>query len=264
MDAEDPVSAGRPRARKRGCVLKGCLVIFIVVMLMGIIIGSVGTYVYYGFAPFLTPEPAPVRVYPATDEQYRATLEKVRPFNEAVEAGAEAPLELTADDLDILIARDPAWADLRGKLYLAIVNNELVADVSTTADDEENAQVVLYFNGRFYLGASIAGGEFTAVIRRIETLSGHPLPSLLARCVTSPGFAENFNESINRRIKDNSFLARYLSKLRTATIEHNRILVISAGKPLPRGPAPTPVVTLAPSPAASPTATAVAAPPGPE
>jgi hypothetical protein len=255
---EDDIPASRPRARKRGCVLKGCLVLFIVVMLMGVIMGTVGTYLYYGFAPFLTPEPAPIRIYPATDAQYQAVLAKVRPFSQAIEAGVEAPLELTADDLDILIARDPAWADLRGKLYLAIVNNELVADVSTRADEEDNSQVQLFFNGRFFLRASIAGGEFTAVMRRLETLSGKPLPSLLARCVASPGFAQSWDESINRRIKDNSYLARYLSRLRTATIEHSRILVISAGTP---APAPTPPPAATPAPAASPEPVAASARP---
>jgi hypothetical protein len=260
---EDYVPPSRPRARKRGCVLKGCLVLFIVVMLMGVILGSVLLYIYHGFAPFLSQEPAHVRIYPATDAQYQAVLAKVRPFNQAIAAGAEAPLELTADDLDILIARDPAWADLRGKLYIAITNNELVADVTTRADDEDNSQVQLFFNGRFFLGASIAGGEFTAVIQRLETLSGQPLPSLLARCVASPGFAQAWDESINRRIKDNADLARYLSRLRTATIEHNRILVISAG-----APAPAPEVTLspAPTPASAPAAlpSPVAPPVSPE
>ena len=236
---EDPVAVPpyRPRARKRGCVLKGCLTLFIVMMLMGMIIGGIGTYVYYGFAPFLSQTPALIRVYPATDAQYQAVLAKVEPFNQAIAAGTQASLDVTADDLDILIARDPAWDDLRGKVYLGIANNELLADVSTSADESEHGQVQLFFNGRFTLGASVAGGEFTAVLHRIETLSGHPLPALLARCVTSSDFAVNFDDSINRRIQENTALAGYLTKLRTATIENNRIHVTSIGKP---APAPVP------------------------
>jgi hypothetical protein len=253
---EDPIPTSPPRARKRGCVLRGCLVIFIVVMLMGVIIGGAGTYIYYGFAPFLKQEPAPIRIYPATDAEYQAVLAKVAPFSRALEAGIEAPLEITAQELDILIARDPAWAELRGKLYLNIVNNELIADVSTPADEEENAQVQLFFNARLYLRASIAGGEFTAVMRRVETLSGQPLPSVLARCAASPGFAQSWDDSINRRIKDNSFLARYLSRLRTATIEKNRILVISAGQHVPPA-TPAPTASPSPSPISAPTATPV-------
>ena len=230
MHEEDDVVPARPRARKRGCVLKGCLVIFIVVMLMGVIFGGLCTYLYYGFRPFVSQEPAAIRIYPATADQYQAVLAKVAPFNRAIDKGEEAAVELTAQELDILIARDPAWADLRGKLYLDIVNNELVADVCTRANEEDNAAMLLYFNGRFFLGASIAGGEFTAVLRRLETLSGQQPPSVLARIVTSPGFAQSFDDSINRRIKDNSFLARYLSRLRTATIEHNHVIAISNGE----------------------------------
>ncbi len=228
---DENIAPSRPRARKRGCVLKGCLVIVIVVMLMGVIFGVVGTYVYYGLRPFISQEPMPIRVYPATDEQYQAVLAKVAPFGRAIDTQKEAAVELTADELDILIARDPAWAEWRGKLYLAIVNNELVADVCTRADQDDSAQgVTLYFNGRFFLRASIAGGEFTAVLRRLETLSGQPLPNVLARCVTSAGFAQSFDDSVNRRIKDNSFLARYLSRLRTGTIEHNQIVAVSNGE----------------------------------
>jgi hypothetical protein len=237
-DADIP--AGPPRARKRGCVLKGCLVIFIVVMLMGVIMGSFGTYLYYGFLPFFSPEPVPIRVYPATDAQYQAVLAKVAPFNRALETSMEKPLELTAEDLDILIARDPAWEDLRGKLYLTIVNNELVAEVSVPFNAQSGPQFPLFFNGRLTMGASIAGGEFTAVMRRMNTLSGRELTGMLARLATSPGFALSFDDTINRRIKDNSYLAPYLAKIRTAAIEHNRILVISAGEP-PPAPSPTPV-----------------------
>ena len=209
---EADLSAGPPRARKRGCVLKGCLVIFIVVMLMGVIMGSFGTYLYYGFQPFLSAEPVPIRVYPATEAQYQAVLAKVAPFNRALETAMEKPLEVTAEDLDILIARDPAWADLRGKVYLSIVDNELVAEVSVPFNAQPAPQFPLYFSGRLTLGASIAGGEFTAVMRRLTTLSGHDLTGMLARLVTSPGFALSFDDTINRRIKDESYLAPYLAK----------------------------------------------------
>jgi hypothetical protein len=270
---ENQIPASRPRARKRGCILKGCLVLFIVAMLLGIIIGGAGWYAYNGMAPFLKQQPAPIRVYPATDAQYQAVLAKVAPFNQALETGTAATLELTAEDLDILIARDPAWAELRGKLYLAIANNNLVADVSTPANEDANTDMQLYFNARLILGASIAEGELTAVIRRIETLSGHPLSGVLARYATSPAFAQTFNDSINRRIQDNSYLARYIAKLRTASIEHNHILVTAAGHPAPAGtPAPAPTLTPTPgptpappaTPAASSTAAPVASPAGPE
>jgi hypothetical protein len=240
--SEADLPPARPRARKRGCVLKGCLLIFIVVMLMGVIMGSFGTYLYFGFAPYFSDAPVPIRVYPATDAQYQAVLAKVAAFNHALDAGMEKPLEVTADDLDVLIARDPAWADLRGKLYLSIAGNDLAAELCVPANAEPNPQVPLYFSGRLTLGASIAGGEFTAVMRSMTTLSGRRSTGLLGRLVTSPGVARNFDETINRRIKDNSFLARYLSRIRTATIEHNRILVVSAGEPAPAAsPAPTPV-----------------------
>jgi hypothetical protein len=237
-DADIP--AETPRARKRGCVLKGCLVIFIVVMLMGVIMGSFGIYLYYGFLPFFSPQPVAIRVYPATDEQYQAVLAKVAPFNRALEANMEKPLEFSAEDLDVLIARDPAWEELRGKLYLSIVDNELVAEVSVPFNAQQGPQFPLYFNGRLTMGASIAGGEFTAVMRKMTTLAGHDLSGMLGRLVISPGFALSFDDTINRRLKDDSYLANYLAKIRTAAIEHNRILVISAGEPAP-APSPTPV-----------------------
>ena len=249
---EPYVPTGRPRARRRGCLLKGCLTIFIVVMLMGVIIGGAGTYIYYGIAPFLTQDAVSVRIYPATDAQYQEVLARILPFNEAVAAGTRATLDLSAEDLDILIARDPAWADLRAKLYMALDHDDdLMADVSTPTDESDNNQVQLFFNGRLVLGASIAGGEFTAVMRRIETLSGKPLPALLARFITSPGFAQSFDEAINVRIKDNPRVAGYLAKLRTATIEHHRIHVISAGQPVP-APQPSPPAAATPSPGVSP------------
>ncbi len=251
---------GQPRARQRGCFLKGCLTLFIVLMLMGMIIGGVGTYIYYGLAPFFSQEQAAIHVYPATDAQYQAVLAKIQPFSRAVATGTQATLDLTADELNILIARDPAWEDLRGRVYLALRNNDLVADVSVPADESGNAKVQIYFSARLFLGASIAGGEFTAVMHRIETLGGNPLPPLLARCVTGPGFAQSFDEGINRRIKDSPALENYINKLRTASIENHSIHVTSAGDPAPAAASPAPGDT----PAAGAIATPVAAPSAPE
>ena len=100
-----------------GCFAKGCLIVIAAGVLVFFMVGGVSWYVARNVMPFLGPDPGKaIRVFPATDEQYQAVQNKLAPFVQAVNAGHAATVSLTADDINILVAREPQLADLRGQI----------------------------------------------------------------------------------------------------------------------------------------------------
>ena len=216
-----------------GCFAKGCLTVLAVCLLVGLMIGAFGWYVARNITPFLGDKPVAIRIFPATDEQYRAVQNKLAPFAQAVNAGQTADLSLSADDLNILVARDPQYADVRGRVYLTIAHDELSAEMSCPVNDASGRQRI-YFNGRVGFDASYAGGDFTFVVRRVEPLGGHPTPSLIAWLIGHPefsrsfskGFNDSFHETLNRK---NPATAAFLNRLRTMIIKDNQIDITAQG-----------------------------------
>ena len=144
-----------PPRQGLGCFAKGCITLVIVVMLLGVLLGGVGWYVSRNVMAFVSPTPVPIRTFNATDAQYQDVIGRYTAFIEALNAGRAATLSLSADDLNTLIARDPGFKDVRGKLYFDIKDGNLVAETSFPIPDNDNAfrsrRQRGYFNGRAYL-----------------------------------------------------------------------------------------------------------------
>lgn len=237
MNAETSPPPFKPRGPGPGCFLKGCLTLFIVFMIMGMMIGALGYYIYSAALPFISEEPGNIRVSAATDEQYQALIERLKPFNDALESGHAATAELTADDIDTLIARDPHFEDVRGRLYISIVNNRLVADVTTPIDNAQVNGPKAFFTGRFTVDASIVDGELSVVLRQVEGAAGKPLPPLIERFVTGAGFVQTFERGVQDRIQAQGHLSGVMERIKTARIENNRI-VLTCGEQPPAEPTP--------------------------
>jgi hypothetical protein len=120
--------------RRMGCLGKGCLVLscLIVFLLIACAIG-----IYYGVkthsavlhavvwaqrAGVLAQEPSPVPQFETTEERMQAAKTKWDAFGTATGRNQPAQVELTADDLNNLIARNQR---ARGKVFVSIENNRL-------------------------------------------------------------------------------------------------------------------------------------------
>jgi hypothetical protein len=110
-----------PRRKGLGCFARGCLilVVFGLVLAMACFAG-----LYWGFQRHsaivhgifwlakthsIAEKPAPVPKFAASDEQIQATRGRWRDFEQKTRAGQPVEIELTADDLNNLVAanRDP-------------------------------------------------------------------------------------------------------------------------------------------------------------
>ena len=218
-----------------GCFAKGCLTITAVSIVLLVMFGCFGWYVMRGLQPYLSQQPAEVRVYPATDTQYQTLEARIRAFVQTVKGGHHATLTLTADELNILVARDPQYALLRGKAYLAIAHDQICAETSTLLNEHAPEPQRFYFHGRVVFDASFSSGDFTVLLRRIEPLNGGPAPAMVTWALSQPNFSSNFNEGFNESFHDairkNPGSSAFFDRLNTIIVKDNQLVITALDDP---------------------------------
>ena len=143
-----------PPKRGLGCFARGCLilVIFGIVLAIACVAG-----LYWGFQRHsatvhglywlakthsLAETPAPVPEFTASDEQIQRAQERWRDFEQKIRAGQQAEIELTADDVNSLIA---ANRDKRWKAFVSMEENRLRLQTSVPLGEFLGRSG--YFNG---------------------------------------------------------------------------------------------------------------------
>jgi hypothetical protein len=148
------VEAPPPR-RGLGCFAKGCLILVAFAVVLAI---ACAAGLFWGFqrhsavvhgiywlakTQSISETPAPVPKFAASDDQIQATRERWRDFEQKTRAGQPAEIELSADDLNCLIAAnwDPDW-----KTFVSIEGNQLRLQSSLPLG-EFFGRSGYYFNG---------------------------------------------------------------------------------------------------------------------
>jgi hypothetical protein len=123
-----------PRRKGLGCFARGCLTLSIFAIVLAIA-GFAGLYLglhrnsalFYGSywlakTGSLAQAPTPVPDFNASDQQIQLVQERWQDFEQKTRAGQAAEIELSADDINALIATSE---DLRGKVFASIDGNLL-------------------------------------------------------------------------------------------------------------------------------------------
>jgi len=145
-----------PPARKGlGCFARGCLilVVFAIVLAIACFAGMYwgfqrhsailhGTY-WLAKTHSIAEAPAPVPEFNASDDQIQAVHERCQDFEQKARAGQPAQLELTADDINNLIATN---REARSKAFVSIEENRLRLQASIPLG-ELIGRSGYYFNG---------------------------------------------------------------------------------------------------------------------
>jgi hypothetical protein len=128
-----------PPKKGLGCFARGCLilVVFGIVLALacfaGLYLGGhhhsaiVHAIYWLGKTRSIAEAPAPVPEFAASDEQIQAVQERWQDFEQKSRAGQPAEIELTADDLNSLIA---ANRNARWKAFASIEGNRLRLQMS--------------------------------------------------------------------------------------------------------------------------------------
>ena len=110
-----------PPQRGLGCFAKGCLILVVFFILLGIaFIGGTYFAVRYLRSEYFPTAHVKLPVRATTEEQEAEVKARWDDFERAARAHKPARIELTADDLNALIASEPK---LRGNAFVSIENN---------------------------------------------------------------------------------------------------------------------------------------------
>ncbi|MFL6506201.1 MAG: hypothetical protein ACJ8KC_12365 [Candidatus Udaeobacter sp.] len=130
-----------PQRKGLGCFARGCLVLLIFAIVLAIA-GFAGLYwglqrnsaLFYGSywlakTRSLAEAPTPVPPFNVSDQQIQVVQERWQDFEQKTRAGQAAEIELTADDVNALIATSE---DARGKVFASIDGNQLRLQLSVS------------------------------------------------------------------------------------------------------------------------------------
>lgn len=107
-----------PPQRGMGCLGRGCLILLLFFCLLAVaFVGGSVLAVRYLRTSYFVRTPVQLQASSATDEEQQSARAKWYEFERAARAHTAAHIELTADELNALIASEP---DLRGKAYVTI------------------------------------------------------------------------------------------------------------------------------------------------
>ena len=242
-----------PKSSRGSCVLRGCLVLVIIAMLLGVVFGGTGLYLYRGLKPFLTSQPVAIHTFQGGEEAAAALQQKLTAFQQSLAAGQKATLALTGDDLNALVAQDPDLSKYRNRVFLSLENNQIIAELSFpyTEDPSLPADQRVYINARAVLDASYSDGDFAFLLARLEPIHGPPPSTFLLGVMKE--YVNSVSLGYNRKFHDSpeqfGALPQIIAQIHTIIIQNGQIVAASVEHPKPIAvPDASPVAVPAASP----------------
>jgi hypothetical protein len=173
-----------PPRKGLGCFARGCLIllIFAIVLALACFAGmSWGLHrhsaLFYGSywlakTHSIAEGPTPLPEFTASDQQMQGTRERWQDFEQKTRAGQSAEIELSADDINGLIATSE---DLHQKIFVAIEDNRLRLQISVPIGGFFG-RPGYYFNGDVIIELNGEQSFDNPQFRRI-TINGEEVPT---------------------------------------------------------------------------------------
>ncbi len=169
---------GKTEKRTLGCFAIGCITL-VILGIVGIVAVSYWTKTAFdSLVNSYTDETALVLpVVEIAEEDLESLRQRVDTFRKTIdEDEVEARIELTADELNALITHDEKMNALEGKVYLDIVDRQIVGEVSLPLSDLDipfgNGR---YFNGHGVFDVSLGRRGLSVEVESLE-INGKALP----------------------------------------------------------------------------------------
>jgi hypothetical protein len=205
------VEAPPPR-KGLGCFARGCLilVVFGIVLAIACVAG-----LYWGFERHsaivhgiywlakthsIAEAPVPVPEFAASEEQIQRGQERWRDFEQKIRAGQQAEIELTADDVNSLIA---ANRDKRWKAFVSMEDNRLRLQTSVPL-------------GEFLSRPGYFNGDIMIQLNGAQSLKNPQLNRIVVNSEPVPRDILNWKYR-SRRLRD--YIAEYRNNYDIGTIE---------------------------------------------
>jgi hypothetical protein len=160
-----------PRQGGSGCFAKGCLILVVFCVLLGVafVAGSFFA-VRHLQQTFFTKEAVELPRNQSTEEEQQLALAHWRIFERSARAHQPARIEMTAEELNALIAVEPK---LRGKAYVSIEGNTARLQISLPLGEGDTRWLKGYYvNGECSVRSASTGDPAEVRITNV-TLNNH-------------------------------------------------------------------------------------------
>lgn len=218
------------------CALIGCggLLLLGVLIVGGLYFGS--KYALRSFVDqYTSAQPAILPKTDMTPEEGRQLVDRVDAYKAQLLAGeAEEPLELTARELNGLLAYDPDFTNLSQRVYFTIDDDRLLGQISLSLD-RMNLEVIKgrYLNAKVAFNFESVGGDIAVTIDEAE-INDQALPEGLVNEFRKDNLAAEADPSVKR----------LLERIADIDVLNGKLIIqpkaVAEAEPVPEDPASEP------------------------
>ncbi len=201
--APPPAGTAAQPTKRRGCLFYGCITVLVLLVLFGIGLFFAVRYGLNKLSAFVEEytetKPMLLETVQVSANEYQQLDQRVTAFADAVNARkATPPLVLTGNDINALIAKNPAWKGLKDKVYVTIEGDQIKGKVSIPMDDLAQAPGLSRLKGRYLNGSaglkvSLANAVLVVTLQSLEAKGQSPPPPVMAQ-LRSVNFAQNASQ----------------------------------------------------------------------
>ena len=212
--------AAKPR---RGCFFYGCItgLVLLVLVLGALMVGL--HYVKKMVNQYTDTQPMELPTVQMSPGESDKLKQRCEAFQKAVREQRPAkPLELTADDVNALIASGPERQALQGKFYVSLEGDQLKGEVSVPLQEVGLSM----FKGRYLNGSATFNLSFRngALFVSPQTIivKGKPLPEAYMQAIRK--------ENLAAKLTNEPSAAAVLQGLEDIQVKEGRLVVVPKAK----------------------------------
>lgn len=213
-NAHDPPHSEEPAKKSRGCFFWGCLGSVLLLLLIVVGVGLGGYFVLNSVVQtFTAEEPVELPVVEASEEELAEIEGRIDGLKQAFDQGkAPPPLELTADELNALVAHNDK---LRGKVHFTIEDDKITGNVSIPTDFVPMG-TGRFLNAKGTFNVSLQNGVLIVTLADAE-VKGEPLPESFMTALANENLAQKFYSDPKN--------AEFMRQFESIEIEGDRIIL---------------------------------------
>ncbi len=202
--------------------------VVIALILLALVVGT--SWFFYGktINAFTADAPASIQMTAPTEADTATGTEKLERLRGAMGSQQSVTVELTAGELNALIARHPSFTDLRGKLRVGIANSVLDVAMSVPLSDLPLPRLKhRWFNGTARFGLIYDEDRFNLAVKSLEA-NGQSI-DLSGLQSFADIFNNSFNEGFNKSQRKNRESDEFWQNVKSMTVVDDKLVITTKG-----------------------------------
>jgi len=232
MSISTPPPPAPQKKRGLGCLGCGCLILVLIIIIIVALMGGAGYLTYKKVLAVTSPAPADLPSVTVTDNDYTAVKQKLADFNHDVKNHQAATLQLSADEINTLLARDPDAIknNLHGFVSLTGQEGRLQASMPLDALSQglvKGRYVNLDLTFEVHFDATTHSVNLIAHALKFgdTTYLGPDAPDPKAAQAVVNAYTPILNQQFNAGIRKNSDTAALLDQTRSIEIQNGQLVI---------------------------------------